>query len=268
MGESHRVPPIGQNVRVSEPGARIELEGALNLRDLGGWKADSGRTVYGRLFRSDRLSDLSDADHATLGGLGIRTVIDLRHGHEIDDAPSRLWSSVRTHINFPMTGDAVQPRTFLELAFSGEMDGISDITVGETYIGMLTRHADDFGRAINLAVESSPSLFHCTAGKDRTGLFAMLVLTSLGVDESDVLHDFTLSNAYRAETRIQQLTPLFAERGLDVEDFRPALSAPQPALEMAMDWLATTHGGSRGYLTKVAGMSDDDLTALEALLVD
>ncbi len=256
-----------QDARVSTPGTRIDLDGALNLRDLGGWQADGGPIAYGRLFRSDRLSELSAADHQTLGGLGVRTVIDLRHGHEIDDAPSRLWTGVEHHQNIPMTGDSVQPRTFLEMAFSGEMDGISDTRVGEMYIGMLTRYAADFGRAINLAVAESPSLFHCTAGKDRTGLFAMLVLSSLGVSDSDILIDFTLSNVYRAESRIKELTPLFAERGLDVEDFRPALSAPQIALEMAIEWLADTHGGPQPYLTNVAGLNDDDLAAMRALLI-
>jgi protein-tyrosine phosphatase len=153
------------------------------------------------------------------------------------------------------------------MAFSGEMDGITDVDVGEMYIGMLIRHAADFGRAINLAVTRSPSLFHCTAGKDRTGLLTMLVLSSLGVSEQDVLTDFTLSNAYRAESRIKELTPLFAERGLDVEHYRPALSAPQRALEMAIEWLGDTHGGPCDYLVSTAGLSDDDLSAMRALLV-
>ena len=135
------------------------------------------------MAKAKKLAELSDADHQKLHELDIRTVIDLRHGHEINDAPSRLWPTVELHQNIPMTGDSVQPLTFLEMAFSGEMDGISDTRVGEMYVGMLTRHASDFGRAINLAVAHAPSLFHCTAGKDRTGLFSMLVLSSLGVRE-------------------------------------------------------------------------------------
>jgi protein-tyrosine phosphatase len=252
---------------VSTPGTRIELDGALNLRDVGGWDADGGVVAHGQLFRSDRLSELSDADLARFDELGVRTVIDLRHGHEVDDAPSKLWATVDHHHNIPMTGDSVQPRTFLEMAFSGEMDGITDVDVGEIYIGMLTRHATDFGRAINLAVSLAPSLFHCTAGKDRTGLFAMLVLGSLGVSDDDVLTDFTLSNVYRAEQRIEQLAPLFAERGLDVEDYRPALSAPQRALEMAIEWVGVTYGGPADYLVRVAGMSDDDLATMRSKLI-
>ena len=213
---------------MNKPGARIDLEGALNLRDLGGWAADGGTVAYGRIFRSDRLSELSDADLATFAGLGVRTVIDLRHGSEVEEAPSRLWPTVDYHENIPMAGDSVQPRTFLEMAFSGEMDGMTDAFVGETYISMLTRHAQDFGRAINLAVSRAPSLFHCTAGKDRTGLFAMLVLRSIGVSHDDVMTDFTLSNPYRAEARIVALAPMFAEprarhRGLPA---RPVRAGP------------------------------------------
>lgn len=250
------------------PGARIELDGVRNARDLGGWQADGGTTAYGKLYRSERLTELSDADLARLAELDIRTVIDLRHGHEIAEAPNRLPSSVAEHRNFPMTGDSVQPRTFLEMAFSGEMDGITDTAVGEMYIGMLTRHASAFGEAINLAVANAPSLFHCTAGKDRTGLFAMLVLGTLGVRDDDVLHDFELSNSYRAESRMVELTPMFAERGLEIENYRPALTAPRLALEMAIEWVGETHGGPANYLRTTAGMSDDDLAALRSLLVD
>jgi len=251
----------------SRPGTRIDLDGALNLRDLGGWRAEGGIVALGRLFRSDRLSELSDADLAIMDRLGVRTVIDLRHGHEIDDAPSRLWSAVDHHRNIPMTGDSVQPRTFLEMAFSGEMDGISDIRVGEMYIGMLVRHASDFGRAITLAVAEPPSLFHCTAGKDRTGLISMLILGALGVSDDDIVADFELSNVYRSERRIMELAPAFADRGLDIEDFRPALSAPRRALEMAMQWLAETHDGPVDYLLSTAGLDRDALSTMRENLV-
>lgn len=252
---------------MEQPGALIELDGTLNLRDLGGWAADGGEVSRGRLYRCDRLSELSDADLGTLDQLGVRTVIDLRHEGEVAADVTRLWSGVEHHVNVPMAGELADRRTFMERALGGEYDGITDADVGADYIELLQRHAGDYGKAITLAVAEAPSLFHCTAGKDRTGLFAMLVLDALGVSNEDILTDFTLSNLYRAEKRMEALRPVFAEHDLDVEDFRPALSAPRQAMEMAIDWIESTHGGASGYLTGPAAMSASELAHMREVLI-
>ncbi len=243
------------------------MDGSLNLRDLGGWPTASGGTITpGQLFRSDRLSELTDADLGRHDELGIRTVIDLRYEREVADDPSRLWSVVDNHVEIPMGGGAADQKSFLERAFSGEMEGIDGEWVGDAYIGMLTDHATDFGRAVETAVDNAPSLFHCTAGKDRTGLFAMLVLSACDVDRSHILKDFDLSNEYRAEKRIAALAPTFAEKGLDVENFRAALGAPRDAMEMAFTFLDAEHGGPVNYLRDVAGIGEDGVDAIRSLL--
>ncbi len=249
------------------PGQRIDLEGALNLRDLGGWPTIDGRSIRrGVAYRCDRLSQLSDADHQTLTELGIVTVIDFRYAIEVAEDPSRLWTIVANHVEIPMSGKLAQEKSFLERAFDGEMDGINDDWVFDTYVDMLSDHADGFATALRAVAADGPSLFHCTAGKDRTGLMAMLLLSVAGVDRALILDDFELSNRYRAEPRMAALAPLFAERGLDVEDFRPALGAPRPAMVKTMAWLDEHHGGPVNYLRSAAGLSDDELAALASLL--
>ncbi len=251
----------------SEPGTLIEMDGTLNVRDIGGWPTASGGTVNrGVLFRSDRLSTLSDADLGRFDGLGVRTVIDLRYEKEVSEDPSRLWSAVEHHVEIPMGGGAADQKSFIDRVFAGEMDEISDEWVGEMYIEMLTEHAGDFGTAVASAIDNSPSLFHCTAGKDRTGLFAMLVLETAGVSREDILTDFNLSNVYRAEKRMAALAPTFAAKGLDIEKFRPALGAPRPAMEMAFAFLDREHGGPISYLEQVAGIGADGTGAIRALL--
>ena len=239
-------------------GSLIALEGTLNLRDLGGWPTASGEHVVARstLYRSDRLSDLSPADHDVLDALGIVTVIDLRYEAEAAQHPSVLWSGVENHVSIPMGGEFADQRSFIERALDGDFDDISDADIGESYIEFLTDHATEFGTAIDTLADGGPALFHCTAGKDRTGLLAMLMLRTVGVDDATVLHDFTLSNEYRAERRMAQLEPIFTERGLDIENFRPALSAPGPALHTAMTWIDETHGSTATYLVESCGMAD------------
>ena len=232
------------------PGALITLDGTLNLRDLGGWPTEDGQSTirYGQFFRSDRLSALSDGDHSTLTGLGIDTVIDLRYEAEVAEHPSRMWPTVVHHHEIPMGGDLADQRSFLDRALSGDFDGITDADVGDSYIEMLEGHAAGFGQAVEALLSGGPSLYHCTAGKDRTGLLSMLVLGSVGVGASEVLADFVLSNEYRAEKRMAQLRPTFEEAGLDIEAFRPALSAPRPALERAISWVEDTHGTAEAFL--------------------
>ncbi len=252
----------------SPPGTRIELEGALNLRDLGGWPTlGGGRVRHGVAYRCDNLAKLTAADHGRLVALGIRTVIDFRYSREIGDDPSRLWPTVELHVEIPMAGKLAQEKSFMERAFDGEMDGIDDDWVFASYVDILTDHPTDYGRAIRHVIADGPALFHCTAGKDRTGLMAMLVLSVAGVDRESILDDFDLSNVYRAEARMAQLAPLFAERGLDVEAFRPALGAPRPALAKTLAWLDAEHGGPLGYLQAAAGLTPDELDRLRSILV-
>ncbi len=249
------------------PGQRIDLEGALNLRDLGGWPTMHGGTVRrGVAFRCDRLSQLTPADHDTLGALDITTVIDFRYEREVADDPSRLWPAVSNHIEIPMAGKLAQEKSFLERAFAGEMAGIDDDWVFDSYVAILEDHAEDYARAIRHVIDDGSSLFHCTAGKDRTGLMAMLLLSVVGVDREYILDDFDLSNRYRAEPRMAQLAATFAEKGLDVEDFRPALGAPRPAMHKTLQWLDANHGGPLGYLADEAKLSAQELEALGARL--
>lgn len=250
------------------PGDRLPLTGARNLRDLGGYPAGPGRSVRrGMLYRSDRLTDLSDDDLDQLAGLSIRTVIDLRYDAEVTEHPSRLWVGVERHENIPMAGALAKERSFLDRVFSGEVEAVTEDDVAQSYLDMLDVHAADFALVVRMLLDGCPALFHCTAGKDRTGLVSMLVLSVLGVDDDTILDDFEQSNRHRAEPRIAELRDSFAARGLDIEAFRPALSAPRPAMVGAMAWLSREAGGAERYLLEVGGMTGDEVAALRDLLL-
>jgi protein-tyrosine phosphatase len=250
------------------PGDRLPLEGARNFRDLGGYQTVSGRSVRRRhLYRSDRLSGLTDADLEQVAALGIHTVIDLRYEAEVRDHPNRLWPTVRRHEHVPMAGELSKERSFLDRVLDGEVTAITDDDVAQSYLDMLQAHPAEFARIVRLVLDGHPTLFHCTAGKDRTGLTAMLLLGVLGVDEELILDDFARSNEHRAERRIAELRDDFAARGLDVEAFRPALSAPRPAMVHAMAWLEREAGGPEGYLLQVCGVGPDEVDALRRLLL-
>jgi protein-tyrosine phosphatase len=248
-------------------GALIPLDGTMNLRDLGGWSAAGGMTAFGCLYRSDRLSDLSDADHRQLERREITTVIDLRRPAEVAEYPSRLWSSVVDHHQIPIGGHSDDARTFLQRVLDGELDAMSNDDVGENYVELLDTHGHQFGQAVEAMLAPGASLFHCSAGKDRTGLLSMLVLSSVGVSDEDIVEDYTLSNRYRTGHRIEHLRAVFEANGLDIDRYRPILSAPGPAMAKAMAWLSNEFGSPERYLAQRAGVVDPAPRLRELLVV-
>ena len=101
-------------------------------------------------------------------------------------------------------------------------------------------------------------MFHCAAGKDRTGLVAALLLAALGVSERDILDDYELTNRYRSAWRIAQLRPELAARGVDIDVMTAYFSAPREAMAAALEALVAEHGSLEGYLTGPAGVSAPD----------
>ena len=149
----------------------IELEGAVNFRDLGGYATvDGRRTRWRELFRADGLGELTEPDLEILRQLGIRTVIDLRTGHELQQ--SRF--DVEAH-----------PVEFHHFPFIKSLSNADDFErapgfLGTQYQRMLEDAAPQIVGALTAlaAPDARPAVFHCTAGKDRTGLLSALVLVA------------------------------------------------------------------------------------------
>src|SRR5258708_16224605 len=165
-----------------ENARRIALPGTLNLRDLGGYPTSDGGTVRWRtLLRSDALHRLDDTGRATLAGIGLRTVVDLRTDEEAAQAPSAL--------------DGTGARGFRVPLFRAEDLGDLPPALAAIYRPMI----DDRGAAIAEAVGrlspggARPGLIHCSAGQDRTGLGLAPVLELIGVPDEIIAADYALS---------------------------------------------------------------------------
>jgi len=172
----------------------LSLQGASNVRDLGGWPTPEGRRVrFGMVFRAASLSRLTDDDVARLNETGVRTVCDLRGEVEQQQAPSRL-AGVVTHA------------LSIEPSLGASLRDIVDRreTTGEDVMVLMRRaytsYALDWSHRYRalfdllLQEDAPPLLFHCTAGKDRTGFGAALLLTALGAAEEVVLEDYLATN--------------------------------------------------------------------------
>ncbi|WP_372747569.1 tyrosine-protein phosphatase [Litorivivens sp.] len=183
---------------------RLPFDGAHNFRDLGGYQSADGKTVrWGLIYRSDKLSDISSADEAYLEALEIRRIVDFRSESERLDAPNRVApdSSIRI-VNKPIAIRAAAVDQMIETITSSTTTAAdmqqflvnANREMVEKYTPVYREYLQE------LLVESSyPTVFHCTAGKDRTGFAAALVLSALGVPRETIVQDYLASNDYNRE---------------------------------------------------------------------
>ncbi len=247
---------------------RIELEGSHNFRDLGGYQLGDGRRIRpGRLYRADGLANLTDHDLEIVDALGIRTVIDLRSSQELDE---RGRFPVERHpVNFhhlPIIdatwADADMP------AFDDTAEGAVEFLVW-AYRDMLLAGADLFAHAIKVLATPAmtPAVFHCAAGKDRTGILAALILGGLGVDDDVIADDFALTAT--GMVRMRAWLEANAPDGFRMMNERPSFmfSSDPAAIRQFLADVRAVHGSVGNFLSSIgvgsAVMADlaDQLTS-------
>ena len=194
----------------------IPMDGPQNFRDLGGFLNRDGRMVaWNRLYRADGLSALSERDEALLRKLNIRTIVDLRGTSEQKAMPDRVPEGVRYCACPMMREDPAAPD---QAARSFAMS----LKVG--YLKMVQESPERVGRAANAVMEGLEQgavVFHCTAGKDRTGVLAAVLLLLLNVAEGDIVADYQVSYTYNANginrmiERIPELKEYLIQAGED-----------------------------------------------------
>lgn len=246
----------------------IALEGAANVRDIGGYTTLDGRQVRrGRVYRSGTLAEITENDQHILQTLGLKLICDLRSDSEVTKAPDRLPVGI-TYTRIPVNADPKDDRQFRLWTLLFHKRRFSAV-VAELYRRMIDDHAPIFGQVFRrlAAPDSLPALVHCTAGKDRAGLTMALLLLALGVPEAVVIADYSLSNRYYDHFR--RYVPLKRLRllGVTVEDMQPFLVADPQILRDALRYLAERYGSVLDYLRQQAGVDDETLEHLKANLL-
>lgn len=239
---------------------RIAVAGTYNLRDVGGCPTTSGGVIRtGRLLRSDALHALTTEGAATLAGLGVRTVVDLRSDGEVERAPNTIDGLGIREIRLPLF-DVAEPAAQIDL--SAGLEGLyRDLvsTAGATLVRV----------AREIATAEGPVLVHCTAGKDRTGLAIALILDAVGANRDAVADDFAASEANLAgEWAELYIAHLIKEVSIgDAELVRFMTASPKELLVQVLDDLDHEYGDAGGYL-RHHGLTEDDRDLLEHKLVE
>jgi len=244
-------------------GQRLPFEGVRNFRDLGGYPSQLGGTVVtGRIYRSDRLDRMTPADHHRYSALGIRTIFDLRRTEEREVNPDPyptvhvcIISTLESN-GYPKLGEEPQDR-----------DGA--LLLRDLYRGILDHAGRDIGTIFTGMADPNgvPALFHCTAGKDRTGMIAAVLLEWLGVPRELVLDDYEATNAYREKAGERDTVERLVAQGVSPEAAAGLLSAPRWAMEETLGELDDDFGGVEHYLRTQAGLDDAVLGGLRASLL-
>jgi protein-tyrosine phosphatase len=257
-----------------ETGARlVPLEGSFNFRDLGGYPGRAGRTVrWGRLFRSDSLHELTAEDVDLLREMGLRTVVDLRTERELHRTGRGPLGPERVaYHHLQVVREAVRGDGGTDGAAAGESVAApapAGDDLSARYLWYLDVGRDALVEALTLLgdVDRYPLVFHCAAGKDRTGVLAALVLDILGVDHPTIVADYVIT-AERIGVIVERwrADPEFAERLDKVPASRLRVEAS--TMEGFLAGLSAEHGGARAWAL-AAGVPEGALHRMVDLLLE
>lgn len=236
-----------------------------NFRDLGGYKAADGRHVkHGQFYRSSAIVFATDADRAAFEKIGMKAILDLRSPMEVAQKPD----------------DSVPGCEYIHCSAAdvgGEQSGNVDMAqlIRQGGLGNLTEYLLDIYRNLPfqnpayqimfdlMRKKTVPFVFHCTAGKDRTGVAAYLILKVLGVDDETIMADYLLSNEYRKEenAKIAKLMGSFpgAEELLRVK---------QEYLQLSMDAIRDRYASFEEYLNCEYGITEEDIQMFRATYLE
>lgn len=238
--------------------------GIVNLRDLGGYRTKNGRVVrYRQFYRGAALLPQNEAQKQAVDALKLHTIIDFRSDREIAGREDYISTGTRYehHSGLKILDD---PKTqgnfdFSYLVKSGNIFELQDY-MARMYEDMAIDNPAFIALLNHMVVDETPLYFHCSAGKDRTGVGAMLILLCLGVDEKTVMEDYLLSNVYRQaanEAMLDRIDQNYREQT------RPLYYVSKQYLERTLTSIKTAYGDLDAYFTKTYGLTPEKRMQLQ-----
>lgn len=246
-----------------------------NLRDLGGIAVAGGVIAPALIYRSDDVSTVPDDEAEELFRLGIRTVIDLRSPGEAEHTGRGPLSAYPVrYFSYPLLEGGVAPDQFLRHLREGSA---TPRVVGESYASTLVAEAGTIARGIEtIAATDGGALFHCAAGKDRTGIFAAALLSVLGASADDIADDYARSAAAVPRIMARVSASIGHLMGASDAFFRaaaegrgpvsPLLGAEREAMREMLDLLDAERGGA-GEVLREGGLRDEVVSRLRSRVV-
>ncbi|WP_321974144.1 tyrosine-protein phosphatase [Paratractidigestivibacter sp.] len=248
------------------PGYVSGFDPERNIRELGGIEARDGRRVrHGLLYRGSTLGNLSDEERAGVDGLGLACIFDLRAAAEADAFPEYIPEGTAHQRVAGMYGPDGAEMDFSPAAIARmESSGGEPVDIMRAlYLSMVRDNPALHALVDHLKTHDAPLYFHCSAGKDRTGIAAALILTILGVDDGTIIRNFLDTNIYRAEmisNPPDPLPPMFPTKELWVQ-----ANEVYPAnLQAVLDAWGTQGPSREHFLQEEFALDQDTLSSLRS----
>jgi protein-tyrosine phosphatase len=245
----------------------VKLQGAINFRDLGGYATKDGKHVkWGKIYRSAALNHLTDSDISKLEGLSLSRVADFRGPYEVKIAEDRLPANVN-RISLPAGSENIGDSNYMKQMIRQMKNDSSLIGFYSDLTPFKDRYQPVFKELLTISPDSA-FLFHCTAGKDRTGIAAALILYALGVDEHTIMEDYLATNYYRRAENDKAVGMMVKAYGLDEVTARKMMGAKPEYLQATFTAIKTQYGSMNNYLEKGLGLTKSDLSQLKKAYLD
>ncbi|MFC3443497.1 tyrosine-protein phosphatase [Sphingobium rhizovicinum] len=249
----------------------VPLTGGHNFRDLGGYPTIDGRTVArGLIYRSGTMAELSDEDHAMLDAIGLKVICDFRSSQERDRRPSRLPAMASYEIwardHQTSAGDIT-----IALHKPGATADTARTHILEAYRDLAYEQAPSYRELfLRIAHGPLPLVFHCAAGKDRTGIAAALLLDLLGVARDIIEWDYALTDRFFARgCELVAKDPFGAKlKGVDPAIWAPIMRADPSYLAAMFETVEQRHGSAQGFLREELGLGEDELAIIRTRLLE
>ena len=254
---------------------RLSFFGAKNFRDLGGYQTINERTIYwGRLYRSDSLHKLTSADLKRLTFLSLDRIIDFRADHEIAQETDRLPTDAEIRVvRIPILDSSTEIwRDSREQFIKDNLRNVDPVHyMIQTNMELATRFTPQMQIFIQevLLANGRPLLFHCAAGKDRTGFAAAMILRMLGVPQQMVMEDYLLSNQYYLSAHKWDLAFLQLMKGKHFASVVKGFLEVRPAyLAAAFETIDYKYGSFENYVRNGLGLAQKDVEHLKMLYLE
>ena len=241
------------SIEAQQINREVTLESGVNFRDLGGYvTTDYRRIVMRRIYRAGDISQLTDADMEELKRRKIYTVVDFRSEDEVSAAPDRLLSGA-DYLSLPVgSGNTANLASFIKEYASGR----DAMAAFYSEISAFKEKYRLFFRKLLMLPDTSAIVFHCSAGKDRTGIAAALLLYAFDVPMETIMADYVATNLYRKDENEKMISHLVNEHGADRQTAAEVMDANPFYLESAFKALKRQYGSIDLFLYKELGMNE------------
>lgn len=258
------LPAVPASAQPAGPPRVLRVEGAHNVRDLGGYRGLNGKTVrYGRVYRAGSLADATPAGLAVLKKKRVSVVVDFRSPSEI-----------RNEGGYKLPGGMKRQKSSVEFGSLAEIFTTPSLNPAVTAMNRAYRRLvtdpkarKEFARTFRTVARSKkPVLFHCTSGKDRTGVMSAILLLAVGVDRGTVYRDYLRSNDELKEYN-RRLVEYLKKEDVDPRLVKPALEARRSYLDAWFQEVKKRYGSFDRYLSKGLGIKPAEKKALRKRLL-